>query len=88
MRARFLGCIVLVCLSVLSGFTPEEPRLQAYADADYDGIDDNLEASLAAQFLPTIWFAYSDSCLAPTSGKRCIACAIRRSGVCGTSTSS
>ena len=65
MRARFLGCIVLVCLCVLSGFTPEEPRLQAFVDSDYDGIDDNLKASLAAQFRPTIWYAYNDNCLNP-----------------------
>jgi hypothetical protein len=42
------------------------PRMRASADGDGDGIDDGVEQALAQQFLPSIYYSYSETCSSPS----------------------
>ena len=59
-RIRAVLAILTLALAISNS-----PRVRADADGDYDGIDDGLEAQLAASFFPTIYYQNSDNCIGP-----------------------
>lgn len=64
---RFGRIIALLALALL-GLTWLAQPGQAAGDADHDGLDDGLEAALAAAFFPTtVWFHPDETCAWPAT---------------------
>lgn len=65
--ARFGRTLALFSLALL-GLVWLAQSGQAAADADHDGLDDGLEASLAAAYFPTtVWFHPDETCAWPAT---------------------